>query len=1422
VRLVLDAPGAASVAAVAFDATNPYDEGQAQLATIAKNSRDPVAELQLPSGGQAPWLVTVTRQPGKIFRLDVFNNAGTSATLPSGLTNDLLAVTLPGEPDDEIDPGFLLEDNNGQKVVAASVIDLDTALPWRRKFNLIETAQTFLYTGKNIDLRIDGAGARADFTVGRYFSDGAATPEPKPSGGVWTLTPGYYVLTAAPEDNGRGILTMSMYAAGTAPPAHDSPRLAAALWQNLQLNSSDSYTLQTSFADGTPFGVRLETLPAALAQPLTFEISTPETVGFPVLFSEPERLAVTDESGASVGFSLDGVSQTGPVTVAAGQHQFSVTGPGAGDTVVEVAATPVRLLPATALPAVPAQSAAPPVLPKIVAGRPDFVDLARGESVTFGLPVAADALYRFETTGLLETGGAIRTRTNPSLASVEGNGIGRNFLLQPYLREGDYQLTVTAQGQTAGHVGVSVAQAPVVDEGVLAAGAPARMTLAPGEAALYRFHVPAAGTYHIFTLGLGHQFAMRLEAGDGWPLIPPGGAADATMDFLPGDYRMILLPGTVENRAVTMLQPISPPSVRAGHGPFAVSFGQDMSNRWLEPAPGQPRTPDTWTFTLPAPAAATVSINAGMAATLAPAGGAPVVTTGTSWTGSLAAGDYVVTAVAATPDNRVDYTLKVDLAELTAGQSRDVTAPVKVPVSLGGGETEISSFGDQDVAAELYDSAGKLVAANDDRDNDWNFLITGNFAPGRYTLEVDPVGADSAETTVSVSSPQQRMDAALTLGESEKFADGLVHVMAVPAAPDGQILVAGATAAVPVGVTLEAGPDWHEVASASGINPFVAVPTGSQAGYRLAVWAEDHGATPVTVSAAAAAPQAVSEADLAGGVAMHSVALGGRLVGVLKVATPAPVILQPPSIGSLLWSSQAGVAAAQNSSETIAADGGDLWLVDASPHRVVAPQAGLLNGPVRVTLSPGERLRLNLPAPAQPVSIWEAFAQGAQPGVAVGAADTPPVMALAPATGILTGALAVQVPGQQNPVLSLWQAAGPAGKLQLTMQRIGFAAPSSLTLKAGGNDGVLAPAAAIQAPLQPGWKRFILTLPAGAVAVFLQNGTPRRIVAADGVTPDVVETRADAVMLLNMAATAAPFSVAMQPIDQPDLVLDPGGLLTRYSATPAILHIEIPKASSGALRIAGLATGITAVDAQGMVTSGTSAMGGSGSQVLLKVLPGPDVVAQTVPERIDVLLGPITGPTNIDFAGGQRTTIGIAPAPPRLLHFTTAIPIVLRNMSTGALSLFPAGADMDVFQPNQGALMLEFTALGGQSLSGAAHFEPISPIPITDGLGTSMLVPPGDSRLFTFTLTAPRTVGVGVRGSVDDATTRLLAADGTDLGSGVIHMHHLEPGTYFLTVEVPADGVATAVQPALVGVTLPDDGPPPDVQAAYESGQEPN
>jgi len=249
VRLVLDKPEAAQLFEQHFDENTP------------------VAALQLLGASGTPILITVQRRPGAKYRLEIFNAGGGVANIGPGTGNAMLAVTFPGNPDDEIDSGFILLDNASQRVIASSVIDLDTALPWRRRFNLLNQTQTFLFASKNVDLQVRGEGVAAQILLDRFISQasyGLVAPVAQPSGYVWTLTPGFYVLTVLPQANGRGILTMLMMAAGSKPAATDSPRLPAPFFQDVALNPLGGETLYTSLGQDQNFGLRQDMLPGLI------------------------------------------------------------------------------------------------------------------------------------------------------------------------------------------------------------------------------------------------------------------------------------------------------------------------------------------------------------------------------------------------------------------------------------------------------------------------------------------------------------------------------------------------------------------------------------------------------------------------------------------------------------------------------------------------------------------------------------------------------------------------------------------------------------------------------------------------------------------------------------------------------------------------------------------------------------------------------------------------------------------------------------------------------------------------------------------------------------------------------------------------------------------------------------------------------
>ena len=140
-----------------------------------------------------------------------------------------------------------------------------------------------------------------------------------------------------------------------------------------------------------------------------------------------------------------------------------------------------------------------------------------------------------------------------SLDRQANNGTGRNFLLQQYLGQGSYQVSVEAEGKTRGRMGVSAARTTLMDGGALSLGVPARDTIAAGDGLVYTFDIAEAGQYRLQSLGLGRIYRMRLEDADGWPIVAPNTPADLTMDFQAGGYRLVILPQPVDAKIVTLL-----------------------------------------------------------------------------------------------------------------------------------------------------------------------------------------------------------------------------------------------------------------------------------------------------------------------------------------------------------------------------------------------------------------------------------------------------------------------------------------------------------------------------------------------------------------------------------------------------------------------------------------------------------------------------------------------------------------------------------------------------------------------------------------------------------------------------------------------------------------------------------------------------
>src|SRR6185369_1949428 len=149
-----------------------------------------------------------------------------------------------------------------------------------------------------------------------------------------------------------------------------------------------------------------------------------------------------------------------------GRHILTLANPTGKVLAAALRFTPDGSAPDAPLPAVsPEALRAIPDFPALVAQQPSYFDIDKGEQRTFALHVDEPGLYRVESSGLLQAEGIMRTRTVVSLDRQADNGTGRNFLLQQYLGQGSYQVSVAAQGETHWHLGVAATRTVLMDGG---------------------------------------------------------------------------------------------------------------------------------------------------------------------------------------------------------------------------------------------------------------------------------------------------------------------------------------------------------------------------------------------------------------------------------------------------------------------------------------------------------------------------------------------------------------------------------------------------------------------------------------------------------------------------------------------------------------------------------------------------------------------------------------------------------------------------------------------------------------------------------------------------------------------------------------------------------------------------------------------
>ena len=969
VSLALATPGDATVA-VAPVAPDPFSSGT--VGRIRKESMPPQVSVTATQAGFR--VVSVRADAGTPYTLAWFPVPGPKVAVPSD--GSWFLATLPdGAPGDSVDATAILDGRKpDEPPIATSTILAGPDLRWERRFNLLATTSVLVevQAAGTYEVGLEGVAARFRFEPlarpPNYKEAALAGP------GRVELNPGFYRLTLEPTS--AGIVTASLRPGGWADrvrgalganPLRPLGLRASAQFTSLSLTKG-TYALRQGNQPGVSTGIVLRKLPLALDQALPLWLGA-DAVSLSMEAPGPRVLRVVAEDGRPCELSVDGGPwAVGGQAIMGGLHAVAVRHSGTEPVFVSVSTTPPELL--VGAPLDPGPTLALPDFPVVSVDQPRSGELGGEAVTTYGLRVDQAALVRLETTGLLATSGVVRTRTETALHTASANGVGRNFLVQTWLGEGDYQVSVTAVSPSAGHYGVRLTPVAIRDGGLLGDGLPARAELAADEGIGYRVKITTEGDYDLRSYGPGRDFRVRFEDGAGFPLAEPEVAERRTWHLVPGDYRVVLLPERVPSRRITELARVAAAVVRNGHGPHPLPIAEAVDHTWWET---DPRLPDVWQVDVPAPMHATLEIDAEMIATLyrqdAVVGRS---VPGVTWSGTLDPGAYRVEAVNARQNSGVDYRLQLQADELVAGSGRMVSAPVEVPVSVGtAGTYAFRSVGDRDVRATLLRD-GVVVASNDDRPADWNFALREQLVPGRYVLKVDPVGGASASVQIEMRAHPEVDGVPLSLGVPVVLTPGVGASGHLVETPPGGLLVVNGTSDENLGIAVDhrLGSAWEEVGAASGRAAQVLVRLGGARGsWRVRVWSMDGRAVPATVRADVVAPLRTTEAAFRSGFGVGAVKASAPKVGVAVVKADRAGLFAVETSSGASWCPYADRACAPLPSTQVPAHLGELWLVrDAEAglsfrgRRVVVGEAwtpvaaGAAEGVLDLARSPGVSL----------------------------------------------------------------------------------------------------------------------------------------------------------------------------------------------------------------------------------------------------------------------------------------------------------------------------------------------------------------------------------------------------------------------------------------------------------------------------------
>jgi hypothetical protein len=736
-------------------------------------------------GGERQWVV-VEAAPGSTMELIYFKEQR-SHQFPEGPRTRSYWVSSVGsaEARNTIDITPLLFDPLVTEVRYENPLHVGPSNPLIRKVNLLGQNTAFLRITRGGSYRIledEDSGARGRYRFHLFedaISNTGVTPEFQTSDQIFELAEELYILDFIPAQ--PGILHFVLYNAEEGS-VEEARRLLEEngtgeaeardfTWPKVDVERGRLMPLYLLFnlRHDVATGLIVRELPLDLTEPLSLALGPGEGISLPVKLAADSNLSI---EGGDYGVTLSGKPIDSGARLGQGEYLLRLDNLGKERSYYTLRFVNEPILPELDLKTLEE------LFPLIIEEEPLFSDFERNESKRYLLRVEEPSFYRLETVGRLSMGINIRTALALSLFSVRNNGVGRNALVQTFLKAGDYMVEAYTLGASRGRAGLRLARTPLIDAGTLYSELVDRRTVDADQALVYRVDASEGGAHSLQTLGLGRSFRFRLEEPGGWPLVSPLGRGAIRLELDPGTYTYYSLPEPVATRRLTLLERQEAESGIKGDG--VLVFNRAIETIWRE---SPDRRADLYVIDVPAPVRSSFRLTEGMVAVATGPGlvEKKELSGGVVHDLELSVGSYSFQIRSQEEDDRKNYSLILGTEDLIPGLSHRITnIPASLPVSLGEEAiVDLWSFGTSDIKAVLLDDTGAVVLAeNDDREDDWNFALSRRLRAGRYILKVEQAGAWSGSATVAMATREERSlrEEALPFTSSEVLAREVVTV----------------------------------------------------------------------------------------------------------------------------------------------------------------------------------------------------------------------------------------------------------------------------------------------------------------------------------------------------------------------------------------------------------------------------------------------------------------------------------------------------------------------------------------------------------------------------------------------------------------------------------------------------------------------